>query len=186
MPDLSGKKIAILATHGFERSELESPRDQLREWGAEVDVISPEPGEITSWDKTDWGRPSKVDKELAHALTEDYHCLVIPGGQINPDLLRANKQAVSFVRGFLDAGKPVAAICHGPWLLVEADGLRGIRATSYNSIRTDLKNAGADVVDEEVVCDNGIITSRNPGDLDAFNAKIAEKVIEGAHYDRAA
>jgi protease I len=186
MPDLSGKKIAILATHGFERSELESPRDQLREWGAEVHVVSPESGEIRSWDKTDWGPASKVDADLAHTLTEDYHALVIPGGQINPDILRANDQAVGFVRGFLDAGKPVAAICHGPWLLVEADALRGLKATSYKSIRTDLKNAGAEVVDEQVVCDNGIITSRNPGDLEAFNRKIAEKVEEGAHYERAA
>ena len=186
MADLSGKRIAILATHGFEQSELESPRDQLRGWGAEVHVISPEEGEIHGWTGANWDRRVSVDKALAHALSEDYDALVLPGGQINPDLLRVNEIAMNFVRAFLDAGKPVGAICHAPWLLIEADALRGRAATSYPSIRTDMINAGARWTDEPVVCEAGLVTSRKPDDLPAFNAKIAEEVLEGAHHDRRA
>jgi protease I len=184
MAQLSGKKIAILATNGFEQSELEVPQARLKEAGATVDVVSPEAGEITGWDKKDWGRPVKVDRKLDDVSAADYDALVLPGGQINPDLLRVNEKAVAFVRDVFDAKKPVAAICHAPWLLVEADIAKGRKMTGYKSIRTDLKNAGAKVVDEEVVVDQGLITSRHPGDLEAFSAKIIEEVQEGRHQAR--
>jgi protease I len=186
MPDLKGRRIAILATDGFEQSELEKPLQKLREAGATVDVVSPEGGEIKGWDAKDWGRPVKVDRTLDEARPQEYDALVLPGGQINPDKLRTVKPAVQFVREMYDAKKPVAAICHGPWMLVEADVVRGRRVTSYHSIRTDLRNAGANVVDEEVVVDQGLITSRKPDDLDAFCAKIIEEVSEGRHIQRPA
>jgi protease I len=185
MQSLAGKKIAILATHGFEQSELEGPRQQLIEAGAEVHVVSPERGEIKGWQEKDWGRPVKVDRALGEASADDYDALVIPGGQINPDLLRANADAVALVKAFHDSGKTIAAICHGPWLLIEAGVIRGRRATSYKSIKTDMVNAGAQWTDEPVVTDEGIVTSRQPSDIDAFSAKIAEEVMEGAHRRRA-
>ena len=186
MSKLSGKTIAILATNGFEQSELEVPRDRLKEEGAEVHVISPETGEIKGWDNKDWGNPAKVDRALSDASVEDYDALVLPGGQINPDLLRVNEDAVRFVHDFFNTKRPLAAICHAPWLLIEAGVVKGRKATSYKSIKTDMINAGADWSDEEVVVDKALVTSRHPGDVDAFCGKIVEEVLEGKHERRQA
>jgi protease I len=182
--DLSGRKIAILATDGFEQSELTQPQRALKEAGATVQVVSPERGAIRGWKEKDWGDEVPVDVALDEARPDDYDGLVLPGGQINPDKLRMEPAAVEFVRAFFEAGKPVGAICHGPWLLAEADVARGRTLTSYGSIRTDLKNAGANWVDREVVVDQGLITSRNPDDLDAFCAKLIEEFAEGRHPER--
>jgi protease I len=186
MADLSGKTIAILATHGFEQSELMVPLERLRSMGATVEVVSPEDGAIRGWDGGDWGAAVPVDRALGQAREADYDALVLPGGQINPDLLRVEPHAVALVRAFFDAKKPLAAICHAPWLLVEADVVRGRPITSYASIRTDVENAGGVWVDEPVVCHQALVTSRNPGDLDAFVTKIAEEVLEGPHDRRRA
>jgi protease I len=179
--DISGRTIAILATDGFEQSELIEPKKALEQAGATVHVVSPKEGRIRGWDHTDWGQEVPVDVPLESAKAEDYDGLVLPGGQINPDKLRLEPKAVAFVKAFFQAGKPVGAICHGPWLLVEADVARGRTVTSYPSIRTDLKNAGAEWVDREVVVDQGLVTSRRPDDLPAFNAKIIEEFAEGRH-----
>ncbi|WP_027132710.1 type 1 glutamine amidotransferase domain-containing protein [Geminicoccus roseus] len=186
MTDIDKARILIMATDGFEQSELLVPRDKLREAGATVEVASPDGGEIRGWDETDWGDKVPADLKIANARLEDYDALVLPGGQINPDKLRTEPDAVKLVRRFLDSGKVVAAICHGPWLLVEADGLRGRDVTSFPSIRTDVVNAGGNWVDKEVVVDQGIITSRSPKDLDAFVGKIVEEVREGRHQRAAA
>jgi protease I len=186
MIDIKSARILILATDGYERSELRVPLEQLRSQGADVKIASLKAGEIKSWDEKNWGDSVPVDLIVTDVKSEDYHALVIPGGQINPDVLRANEDAVKVVRDFVKSGKPVAAICHGPWLLVEADALRGRKATSFASIRTDVKNAGASWEDKEVVVDNGIITSRSPKDLNAFVAKIVEEIGEGRHDRRAA
>jgi protease I len=183
---LDGKRILILATNGFEQSELEQPRDALKAAGAHVDIASPEQGEIKGWDEKDWGRPVKVDKALASVKAADYDAIVLPGGQINPDILRTDKDALALIKAFFDAGKTVAAICHAPWLLIETGIAKGRKMTSYASIRTDVINAGAQWEDSAVVTDNGVITSRNPGDLDAFSKKIIEEVREGRHQRRAA
>lgn len=181
---LAGKKVAILATDGFEQSELTSPRNALLNAGAEVHVISQKAGTITGWSGKSWAEEVNVDKVLADVKAEYYDGLVLPGGLINPDTLRQDKQAIHFIQGFFsgNANKPVAAICHGPWLLAEAGVLQGRKVTSYGSISTDLKNAGADWVDEPVVVDNGLVTSRNPDDLPAFNKKLLEEVREGRHH----
>ncbi len=184
MADIAGKKIAILATNGFEQSELEVPLKKLREAGATVDVVSPEPGQIKGWDMKDWGHPVKVDKTLGEVSAQDYDAIVLPGGQLNPDYLRVNQQAIAFIRDFYSAGKTVAAVCHAPWLLIEAGIMKGHRATSYKSIKTDVINAGGQWLDEEVVADQGLITSRQPSDLDAFSAKIIWEVREGKHERR--
>ncbi|WP_417309043.1 type 1 glutamine amidotransferase domain-containing protein [Devosia sp.] len=186
MTDISKAKIAILATNGFEKSELFEPKKQLEAAGADVTVISLEAGEIKSWDKTDWGETIAVDKTLSEVRTSDFDALVLPGGQINPDLLRVEAKAVAFVREFFNSGKTLAAICHAPWLLVEADVLRGRNVTSYPSIKTDVINAGGKWEDSEVVVDQALITSRNPGDIDAFVKKIIEEVREGRHERKAA
>ncbi len=178
---LSNKKVAILATHGFEQSELIEPRDALQQAGAEVHIVSLEAGSIKSWAKDDWGPSVDVDRTLNQVNAAEYDGLVLPGGQINPDVLRAEAAAVQLVRDFYEAGKPIGAICHGPWLLVEAGIAMGLQATSYHSIRTDLINAGATWVDAEVVVDRGVVTSRRPDDLPAFNAKLSEEVAEGLH-----
>jgi len=183
---INGKKIAILATHGFEQSELEVPRDRLNQQGAQVDIVSPEKGEIKGWQMKDWGRSVRVDKTLDEAKPEDYDALVLPGGQINPDLLRGNPKALSFIRAMFDQKKVIAAVCHAPWLLIETGIIKGRKATSYPSIKTDMINAGARWEDSEVVTDQGIVTSRKPDDLEAFSAKITEEIGEGRHQQRVA
>jgi protease I len=184
--ELKGKKIAILATNGFEQTELEFPRDQLKQAGATVDVISLKAGEIKGWDMKDWGRPVKVDKTLDQVSASDYDAIVLPGGQINPDLLRVQPAALKFIKDIFDAKKIVAAVCHAPWLLIETGIARGRKMTSYKSIKTEVINAGAKWEDSAVVVDQGVITSRNPGDLDAFSKKIIEEVKEGRHERRSA
>ena len=181
---LDGKRVLILATHGFEQSELETPRDRLKAAGAQVDIVSPEQGEIKGWDMKDWGRPVKVDKQLGSVKADDYDAIVLPGGQINPDLLRVNQDALKLIKSFFDAGKTVAAVCHAPWLLIETGIAKGRKMTSYHSIKQDVINAGAKWEDSEVVVDQGLIASRTPGDLKAFSAKIIEEVKEGRHTQR--
>jgi protease I len=186
MAGIQSASILILATDGYERSELRVPLEELRKRGAVVKIASIKTGEIKSWDEKDWGDTVPVDLEAKDVKAEDFDALVLPGGQINPDLLRVDQDAIRVVRDFVKSGKPVAAICHGPWLLIEADALRGRKATSYHSIRTDIRNAGASWRDEAVVVDNGIITSRSPEDLEQFVDKIVEEVEEGRHNRRAA
>jgi protease I len=184
--ELDGKRILILATNGFEQSELEVPRDMLKGVGAKVDVVAPEAGEIKGWDKNNWGRAVKVDRLLNEIKAADYDAIVMPGGVMNPDHLRVNTKAIALIKSFFEAGKTVAAVCHAPWLLVEAGLAKGRRMTSYKTIKTDVINAGGKWEDSEVVTDNGVITSRNPGDLKAFTRKIIEEVKEGKHQRRAA
>lgn len=181
---LSNKKIAILATNGFEQSELEVPRDRLKAAGATVDVVSIEAGEIKGWNKKDWGTPVKVDKTLDQVSADDYDAIVLPGGQINPDLLRVNDKALDFIKTMFNQKKIVAAVCHAPWLLIETGIIKGRNVTSYKSIKTDVINAGGKWEDREVVVDNGVVTSRNPGDLEAFSSKIIEEVSKGRHTSR--
>lgn len=184
--ELSGKKIAILATDGFEQSELLEPRKALKEAGAETVVISPKDGEIKGWNKTDWGEKVKVDKALADANPNEYDALVLPGGVMNPDHLRMDPSAVNFVRQFVATGRTTAAICHGPWTLLEAGALKGKTVTSWPSLKTDLKNAGANWVDQEVVTDGQFIFSRKPDDIPAFNRTIIETVSGSAREKAAA
>jgi protease I len=182
MASLSNRKVAILTEEGFEQVELTSPKAALESAGAKVDVVSPRSGKIKAWDKTNWGIEVEVDKQLNMVSPDDYDALVLPGGVLNPDKLRQNKEAVAFVSAFLDEGKPVAAICHGPQMLIETGMIGGRTLTSYPSLEIDLKNAGAHWIDQEVVVDHGLVTSRTPADLDAFNRKAIEEIGEGARH----
>jgi protease I len=166
------KKVAILATDGFEQSELIEPRTILKEQGIDVDIIAPKDGSIKGWDMKDWGKDVSVDIRLEDADFQDYDGLILPGGVINPDSLRTNEDALSFIKNFIKAGKPVGAICHGPWLLINADAVKGKKVTSWPSIKQDLIHAGGQWVDKEVINDDNIITSRNPDDIPAFTREI--------------
>ena len=186
MSRLENKKIAILATDGFEESELIQPRDEIKNAGAEICIVSLKSGEIQGMKHFDKGQKVKVDKTVDVVSASDFNGLVIPGGLFNPDALRANEKATKFVRDFFEQHKPVAAICHGPQVLICADVVKGRKMTSVPNIQTDLKNAGANWVDEECVCDSGLVTSRTPKDLDAFCAKAIEEFAEGKHDDQVA
>jgi protease I len=175
---IKGRKIAILATDGYEQVELTDPKRDLERAGAKVDVLSIKPGQIKGWDRTDWGKSVKVDHLVNDVRPTDYDALVLPGGQINPDKLRTDRNAVAFIKQFVESGKPVAAICHGPWSLIEADVVKGITVTSWPSIHTDLINAGAKWIDKEVVQDGNIITSRRPQDIPAFVNQLIETLAK--------
>ncbi|CAN5439949.1 type 1 glutamine amidotransferase domain-containing protein [soil metagenome] len=184
--NLNGKKIAILVENGFEQIELTNPKQALEEAGARTQIVSPQEGRVKGWQKTDWGDEFKVDVQLENARAEEYDGLLLPGGVMNPDKLRRNPKVQRFVRAFFEAGKPVAAICHAPWTLIDAGVVEGRTVTSYETLQLDLKNAGANWVDEEVVVDNGLVTSRKPDDLPAFNRKMIEEFAEGRHEAQAA
>ncbi len=184
MGKLSGKTIAIVTENGFEEIELTSPKKVLEEEGAVVDIVSPQKDKVTSWDKKNWGKEFTVDKSIDEARADDYDAVFIPGGVINPDTLRRSDKAISFIKSFMETGKPVASICHGPQVLIETGLLQGREMTSFFSIKTDLVNAGARWVDRECVVDQGLITSRNPDDLPAFNKKLVEEVLEGQHQPK--
>ncbi|MGR3323185.1 MAG: type 1 glutamine amidotransferase domain-containing protein [Pseudooceanicola sp.] len=186
MPSIDKSRILIIATHGFEQSELEFPRDQLRVKDAEVHVATLDGKAAKGWEGSDWGREAEADLRIADAKADDYDAIVIPGGQINPDLLRVDDDVIALVKAFADSGKVIAAVCHGPWVLVEAGLAKGRKMTSFHSIRTDVINAGADWVDQPVIADNGFVTSRKPDDLKDFVSKIVEEVEEGRHERRAA
>lgn len=179
--ELNGKKVAILVENGFEQVELTGPKKALDEAGARTEIISPKNGKVKGWNHTEWGEEFAVDKALTQADAQEYDALLLPGGVMNPDKLRMNKDAVEFVKTFVDSGKPIAAICHGPWTLIEAGAVEGRKMTSWPSLQSDLENAGADWVDQEVVVDNGLVTSRKPDDIPAFNKKMLEEFREGKH-----
>jgi protease I len=179
--ELRNTRVAALVENGFEQSELLDPKKALEQAGATVDVVSPQSGKVKGWKHADWGEDVTVDRGLDEARAADYDALLLPGGVMNPDKLRANATAVAFVKAFVDAGKPIAAICHGPWTLIEAGGVMGRTLTSWPSLQSDLRNAGATWVDQEVVTDNGLITSRKPDDIPAFNRKMIEEFAEGTH-----
>jgi len=175
------KKVAILATNGFEESELASPKEAIEQQGWVAEIVSLTSENIKSWRDGNWGIDYRVNHTVDKVSSKDYDALVLPGGVINPDKLRTNEKALSFVKGFFDEKKPVAAICHGPWTLINANVVEGREMTSYASIRKDLENAGAIWTDEEVVVDMGLVTSRSPKDLPAFNKKMIEEIKEGIH-----
>ena len=181
MAKLANKRVAILVSDGFEQVELTWPREALEEAGAQTSIVSPKDGEVEGWNHYDKGDKFPVDVPLAEANMDDFDALLLPGGVANPDQLRMDPDAVDFVKQFAAAGKPIAVICHGPWTLVEAGVVKGRRMTSWPSVKTDLVNAGADWVDEAVVVDNGLISSRNPGDIPAFNERMIEEFAEGRH-----
>ena len=186
MRDLSGTKVAILVADGFEQREMTEPREALDKAGAETRIVSPAKGEVEGWDHYDKAGKFPVDIPLAEANASDFDALLLPGGVANPDQLRMKPEAVKFVKDFFDKGKPVAVICHGPWTLIEAGVVKGRRITSWPSVRTDLINAGADWVDEQVVVDNGLVSSRKPDDIPAFNEKMIEEFAEGRHRSQGA
>ena len=179
--NIAGKKVAIITENGFEEIELTSPKKVLESEGVTVHIISPQKDKVKGWDHDHWSIELPVDKQISRANAEDYDMLIIPGGVINPDEMRTDKDCISFVQQFLEAGKPVAAICHGPQLLIETGMISQRKMTSYHSIKTDLVNAGVIWEDKEVVVDNGLVTSRSPKDLDAFNRKVIEELSEGVH-----
>ena len=181
MEKLKGKTVAILTENGFEEVELTNPKQALEEAGATVHIISPQKEKVIGWNHDHWSIEVPVDKNISDARADDYDALMLPGGVLNPDKLRRNKEAVEFAKDFLETGKPVAAICHGPQLLIETGLLEGRDMTSYPSVQTDIKNAGATWHDREVIVDNGLVTSRSPKDLEAFNKKMIEEIAEGIH-----
>ncbi|WHQ69576.1 type 1 glutamine amidotransferase domain-containing protein [Methylorubrum extorquens] len=170
--NLNGLKVAILVTDGFEQVEMTEPRKALDEAGAETQIVSPKDSQVKAWNFTEWGDTFPVDMPLSRARPDNYDALLLPGGVINPDTLRALPEAIAFAKAFFDAGKPVASICHGPWTIIEAGAARGRRLTSWPSLQTDLKNAGAEWVDQEAVVDQGLVTSRKPDDIPAFNSEV--------------
>lgn len=182
---LQGKKIAILVEQGFEQTELDQPLKALLGEGATVEIVSPRQGKVRGWNHGEWGKEIEVDRQIESARAADYDALMLPGGVMSPDKLRMNEKAVQFVREFYDSGKPIAAICHAPWMLVEAGIVRGMNVTSYPSLKTDIRNAGGNWIDEECVTDRGIVTSRQPADIPAFNVKMVEEFAEGKHGGRA-
>ena len=181
MKDLSGKKVAIITENGFEEIELTSPKKALEEAGATVHIVSPQKEKVKAWNHDHWSIELPVDVNVSDADPADYDALVIPGGVLNPDQMRVNEDCVEFAKDFLRSGKPVAAICHGPQLLIETGMLQGRNMTSFKSVRTDLENAGVIWQDKEVIVDHGLVTSRSPKDLDAFNRKMVEEIREGIH-----
>jgi protease I len=181
MVSLKGKKVAILTESGFEEVELTSPKKALEDAGAEVDIVSPQKDKVKAWTHDHWSIELPVDVNIEDANPNDYDALMIPGGVLNPDKMRLNDKCVEFAQHFLEEGKPVAAICHGPQLLIETGMLEGRNMTSYHSIKTDLINAGAEWSDREVIVDNGLVTSRSPEDIEAFNKKMIEEIKEGQH-----
>lgn len=182
---LKDKKVAIVVANGFEEVELTQPLEALKKAGATVDIISPEEKTVRAWAEKNWGKDYPVDKNIRDVVASDYDALVLPGGVMNPDHLRTNDRVIAFVTGFFDESKPIAAICHGPWTLIETGELDGRKVTSYPSLKTDLENAGALWTDEAVVTDKGLVTSRTPKDLPAFCKKIIEEIAEGRHDQRA-
>jgi len=181
MANLSEKKVAILTENGFEEVELTSPKNAMEAAGIKVEIVSPQKEKVRGWNHDHWSIELPVDVEASKANPEDYDALMIPGGVINPDKMRINEDCIQFAKEFLNSGKPVAAICHGPQLLIETDMIKGRKMTSFPSIKTDLENAGANWKDEEVVVDQGLVTSRSPKDLEAFNKKLLEEIREGVH-----
>jgi len=182
--ELKNKKVAVLMTDGFEQSEFEKPYEALKEAGATVEIISLKDAKVIGWKRRNWGDEVNVDKTIEEVNAEDYDALVLPGGVMNADKLRMNINAVNYVANFLELNKPVAAICHAPWILIETGMIDGRKMTSYPSLKADLVNAGVNWVDEEVVVDNGLVTSRNPNDLPAFCKKMIEEILEGVHIER--
>ncbi|HSV14174.1 MAG TPA: type 1 glutamine amidotransferase domain-containing protein [Tepidisphaeraceae bacterium] len=181
---LTGKRIAILVENGFEQVEMTEPRQALNDAGATTVLVSPVQGKVKGWKHTEWGDEFAVEMQLSAADADTFDALLLPGGVMNPDKLRINPDAKRFVRSFAEAGKPIAAICHGPWTLIEIGAVRGRTMTSWPSLQTDLRNAGANWVDREVVVDKGLVTSRKPDDIPAFNRKMIEEFTEGVHHTR--
>ncbi len=179
--NLHGKRVAILVDNGFEEAEMTEPRKALQQAGAQTDLISPQANQVKGWNHTQWGNEFTVDIPLERANPQQYDAILLPGGALNADKLRMNPKAVEFVRSFFEAGKPAAVICHAPWMLVEIGAARGRTLTSWPSLKTDLRNAGANWVDQQVVVDQGLVTSRKPDDIPAFNQKMIEEFAEGIH-----
>lgn len=179
-------RIAILVTDGFEEIELTSPKEALEKENFDIDIVGLSSKDVKAWDDGNWSKEYKVDKVVSNIFAQEYDALVLPGGVISPDKLRIDEDVLSFVRDFFKHGKPVAAICHGPWTLINAEEVKGRKMTSYKSLRKDLENAGANWVDKEVIVDNGLVTSRNPDDLEAFNSKMIEEFKEGRHKNQKA